>query len=112
MPGWWNLPGGGVDDGESMRQAAVRELAEEAGLVVEPDALSLHYRTWLTPSDGPRWEFVAFEVTVPDGWEPTLCFENDLHQWCAVPDLPTNLVDPLPLLFGGLSRSTPRVISP
>ncbi len=33
--GWWVLPGGGVDEGESPREAARRELAEESGFVVE-----------------------------------------------------------------------------
>ena len=34
---WWELPGGGLDPGESHVDAAVRELREEAGIVVTPE---------------------------------------------------------------------------
>lgn len=36
---WWVTPGGGIDPGETERQAAVRELHEETGLVTTQDAL-------------------------------------------------------------------------
>lgn len=36
---WWFTPGGGLDDGETPAQGAARELAEETGLRVAPEAL-------------------------------------------------------------------------
>jgi 8-oxo-dGTP pyrophosphatase MutT (NUDIX family) len=38
-PGQWALPGGRIDDAETPEQAALRELHEEVGLVLGPDAI-------------------------------------------------------------------------
>lgn len=45
---WWFTPGGGVDPGEGQRDAAVRELAEETGWILEPHELT-----------GPVWSRTA-----------------------------------------------------
>ncbi|WP_448060663.1 NUDIX hydrolase [Cellulomonas hominis] len=36
---WWFTVGGGLDDGEDTRTAAVREVLEETGIVLDPAAL-------------------------------------------------------------------------
>ena len=52
--GEWTLPGGGLDFGESPRDAVIRELAEETGLAGEiiglADVLSWSWR-WIHPRD-------------------------------------------------------------
>jgi len=50
MDGLWCPPAGGVDLGESVAQCAVRECAEEVGVSIDPDSLTLlHTMHRLTP---------------------------------------------------------------
>lgn len=47
-PGWWNLPGGGVDPGEDPVDGLVREVWEETDQRLEPGELvDVHTQHWL-----------------------------------------------------------------
>jgi 8-oxo-dGTP pyrophosphatase MutT (NUDIX family) len=54
---WWFTPGGGRDEGESARECAVRELREETGLALAPEALGdvVHERLTVFPFDGTTY---------------------------------------------------------
>ena len=50
--GEWTIPGGHVETGEEPATAAARELEEETGVAVDPDALEIFDATTLPPRDG------------------------------------------------------------
>jgi 8-oxo-dGTP pyrophosphatase MutT (NUDIX family) len=75
MGGAWVFPGGAVDahEGEgdaSHRAAGVREVHEEAGVVLgDPDAL-VRFSRWITPAIiRTRFDTHFFLATLPDGQE-------------------------------------------
>ena len=58
LPPRWITPGGGIDEGETVLEAAVRELREETGLVVDPALLGDVVEAvpgWWDWSDGKRF---------------------------------------------------------
>jgi 8-oxo-dGTP diphosphatase len=61
--GLWTFPGGYVDWGESVAEAARREMREEVGLDLEPAGLVGIYSYAEAPV------IVVYHVTVPDGLE-------------------------------------------
>jgi putative (di)nucleoside polyphosphate hydrolase len=47
MPGAWQMPQGGIDDGEAPLEAALRELGEEVGLAPGDVAVEVEHPDWL-----------------------------------------------------------------
>ena len=67
---FYSIPGGGIEDGETPEQAAIRELKEECGL----DGTIVRKLTELYNND--RTEHV-FEVRVPEDQEPITGYDPE-----------------------------------
>ena len=90
--GNWSLPGGSMELGESIAEAAVRETLEETGVLVEVTGLVgiytnprhlVHY----TSDDEVRQEFSVVFSARPLRGEPTPSTESSKVLWVAPADL-------------------------
>jgi 8-oxo-dGTP pyrophosphatase MutT (NUDIX family) len=76
MGGVWVFPGGAVDtdegDGDGAhRAAAVRELSEEAAIVLADPAELIKFSRWITPAEVKiRFDTHFFLAALPDGQQP------------------------------------------
>src|SRR5258707_3742160 len=94
----WALPGGAVDLGESLTQAAVRETLEESGIECQVTGLSGIYtdpgHILLYTSNGEaRQEFSIVLTARATGGQPTPSSESSEVRWTAPADLGTYRMD-------------------
>ena len=101
--GFWGLPGGAVEVGESVEQAVKREVMEETALVVEVKRLvgvysdPLRYNISSYPSgDIVHWVTVVFECVRVSG-ELAISHESTDIGYFSVDDLPVNTLRSHPL---------------
>jgi dATP pyrophosphohydrolase len=96
---YWHTVSGGVEAGETWRDAVFRELREETGLVAadaaEIGAFEYVREPW-EPQPGMRVDVRAFVVDAPSGWEPVLDEEHDDYRWCDADEAESLLYWPEP----------------
>lgn len=115
--GHWAVLAGHVDPGESVHEAAVREAAEEAGVVVRPEDLrpltTLHRFERGGPAVEQRVD-VFFEARAWTG-DPSRREEDKAERlaWFPITDLPEPVVPHERLVLDALARGEdpPRVVS-
>jgi 8-oxo-dGTP pyrophosphatase MutT (NUDIX family) len=83
LPGWWELPGGKLEDGQSTSEARAREALEESGFDIEPISPLIHEGS-LVHDDG-KYAGVTYIVLTGlarvTGGQLKLSHEHDDSRW-------------------------------
>ncbi len=83
---WWNLPGGGMEQGETVEEAVLREVREETGLQVAVERLVGVY------SKPQKQEVVLTFRCRIEGGEPTATEESRECRFFVPSTLPRNIL--------------------
>jgi 8-oxo-dGTP pyrophosphatase MutT (NUDIX family) len=103
--GKFGFPGGKCKDNESSLKAALRELYEETGLVVDGGALQRLYRCGGRDHDGTEWRGTFYFCVVDYCYGKALVKEPGKHDrigWYPVDKLPKNAAPAVLKVFSDL----------
>jgi ADP-ribose pyrophosphatase YjhB (NUDIX family) len=85
LKGWWSLPGGLVEVGETLHDAVCREVLEETGLVIEPTGIVEIFERIMRDEHGaPEYHYVLadYRCRITGG---TLAAGDDVSRVAWVP---------------------------
>jgi 8-oxo-dGTP diphosphatase len=91
--GWWSVPGGSLEHGETLPQAAAREALEEIGVTIDPADLSFARLCHHADPDGQARVGVFFTARRWAG-EPVNAERHKCSEiaWHDLADLPSDVV--------------------
>lgn len=90
IQGQWSIPGGVLEVGEMVREAAVREAREETGLIVEPgELLGVYDRILRDPERRVQYHYVLIDFLCRRvGGEPIAASDAAEVRWFTPGELP------------------------
>lgn len=91
IQGHWSIPGGVLEVGEMVRDAAIREAREETGLIVEPgELLGVYDRILRDPEHRVQYHYVLIDFLCRAvGGELLAASDADEVQWFTREELPS-----------------------
>jgi 8-oxo-dGTP diphosphatase len=86
----WSIPGGVLEVGEMIREAAIREVREETGLIVEPgDLLGVYDRVLRNAEQRVQYHYVLIDFLCrPAGGELQAADDATEVRWYTCEELP------------------------
>jgi 8-oxo-dGTP diphosphatase len=111
IQGQWSIPGGVLEVGEMVREAAVREAREETGLVVEPgELLGVYDRILRDPEQRVQYHYVLVDFLCrPVGGELLAASDAAEVRWFKREELPALRLaeDTLEVIGKGFEKLVP-----
>lgn len=108
LPGFWELPSGGIDEGEDMETSVIREVKEESGIDISKENLKLvdseSYSFTKENGDIKNVTETTYLVSLDNTPEVILSDEHVNYQWVSLLELEDVFEDKEDLIYRRVNR--------
>ena len=108
LPGFWELPSGGIDEGEDMETSVIREVKEESGIDISNENLKLvdseSYSFTKENGDIKNVTETTYLVSLDNTPEVILSDEHVNYQWVSLLELEDVFEDKEDLIYKRVNR--------